>query len=153
MINGTISGRLGQDPELKHLDDGTPVLELSIASDGFKKSDETTWVRASLFGKRGEKLIEFLAKGDRVVAAGTMALRTYDKRDGGKGFSLEMRISEVDLVEPKKDRGRDEERPPARSSSSSNGSRSGPARPSPRGPARPSARDERPLVNDDDIPF
>lgn len=140
MISGTITGRLGQDPELKHLDDGTPVLELSIASDGFKK-DETTWVRASLFGKRAEKIAEFLGKGDRIAAAGTLALRTYTKRDGEKGASLEMRISEIDLIQDKREA-------PAHQAPQ------GRPAPAPRGPARPArpAAPER-AVEEDDIPF
>src|SRR6185436_8509782 len=135
MISATVTGRLGADPEQKFLEgNGTAVLELRIASDG-RKDGETTWIRASLFGERGAKIAPYLAKGDRVCVAGTLELRTFQRREGGEGSVLEMRVSEVDLIQDRKDRGEREERqgPPAR-----------PAAPPPRGPARPPARPAAP---------
>jgi single-strand DNA-binding protein len=103
MISATITGRLGQDPEVKHLQDGTAVLELSIASSSAKKDGDTTWVRASMFGERGTKLAAYLHKGDRVAACGCVELEQWTSREGKAGATLKMRIDQVDLIQDKRD--------------------------------------------------
>jgi single-strand DNA-binding protein len=112
MINATITGRLGQEPEVKTLQDGTQVLELSIASSSAKKDGETTWVRGSMFGDRGAKLSQYLHKGDRVAACGTVELRSWTSREGKAGTSLEMRIDQVDLIQDRPDADRQSSGPP-----------------------------------------
>jgi single-strand DNA-binding protein len=104
MINACVTGRLGQDAEVKHLQDGTAILELSIASSSSKKDGPTTWVRASMFGDRGAKLAPYLKKGNRVAACGTVELRSWES-NGKSGTSLEMRIDQVDLIQDRQDDG------------------------------------------------
>jgi single-strand DNA-binding protein len=52
-----------------------------------------------MFGKRAESLAKLnLTKGTKLAARGAMKLREFDKKDGGKGFSLEMRADDVELL-------------------------------------------------------
>lgn len=98
MISATVTGRLGNDAEVKHLQDGTAILELSIASSSTKKDAKPTWIRASMFGERGAKLAQYLKKGNRVAACGTVELREWES-NGKSGTTLEMRIDQVDLIQ------------------------------------------------------
>jgi len=110
MINAMVTGRLGADPEVKHTQDGTAILKLSIASNSSKGKDEPpTWVRASLFGDRGKKLAEFLHKGDRVAVCGTVELRKWKTNDGEERTDLEMRVDQLDLIQERKDDDRRDE--------------------------------------------
>lgn len=102
-LNGTVIGRLGQDPEVKALHDGTPVVEFSVAVDNYKKDSGTTWVRASLFGARGPKLAASYKKGDRFAASGRFELEEWTNREGNSGKTLKMRINEVDFIHDKHD--------------------------------------------------
>jgi single-strand DNA-binding protein len=130
MISATITGRLGQDAEVKHLQDGTAILELNIASSSAKKDGPTTWVRASMFGERGAKLAQYLHKGDRIAASGTLELREWTSNTTGKsGTTLEMRVDQVDLIQDRRDGDQ-----PAASTSTSNG------RPAAAAAARPGSR-------------
>ena len=86
----TVVGRLGRDPETKQLGSSS-VTEFSVASDhGFGERKNTTWIRVACWGKSGEAAVRFLHKGDGVICTGEIDLRTWDKPDGGKGFSLEL---------------------------------------------------------------
>jgi len=99
-INAVTTGNLGSDPELKYTNDGTPVLNFSVASnDGWGDNKTTTWVRAAVFGKRAEALSKILAKGRKVQVVGPIVQREYDRREGGKGYSLDQRANDVELLD------------------------------------------------------
>ena len=103
MIHATILGRLGRDPEQRTTNSGTQILNLAVATDhGYGDSKVTMWVRASLFGARGEKLAQYLSKGSQVLISGELYTREYDK-DGMTRTSLEMRIAEIELAGSKQD--------------------------------------------------
>lgn len=100
MLNATLIGNLGSDPELKYLDDGTAVLNFSVASNNARdEKKDPTWVRVAIFGKRAEGLskIDDFKKGFRVGVVGSLELRTYTKNDE-KRTSLEMRAQDVELL-------------------------------------------------------
>lgn len=92
----TVSGNLGRDAELKHTPSGDAVLEFSVASNGRKKGD-TTWVRCSVWGKRGEALAPHLAKGTRVCVVGEGAVRMYQSQ-GETKCSVECRVDQLDML-------------------------------------------------------
>tara|TARA_R100000152_G_C6743937_1_gene167658 strand:- start:614 stop:976 length:363 start_codon:yes stop_codon:yes gene_type:complete len=85
MINATITGNLGRDPEQK----GEGPVVLAIASShGFGDRKTTTWARVALWGKQGETALQYLKKGDRVAVAALMYLREW-QQDGKSGTVLE----------------------------------------------------------------
>jgi single-strand DNA-binding protein len=96
-------GRLGADPEMKTTRGGTNVLELRFAIDARTKvGDEwqsvTTWCRASLFGRRADALAKHLRKGDRIGVTGALVVREFEKRDGTKGYSVEVLNADITLL-------------------------------------------------------
>ncbi len=96
MIIATVRGNVG-NVELKHLPDGTPVLEVSIASnDRVRGAELTTWVRASIFGKRGEALARVVDKGMSVMVVGLLTVREYEGKNG-KGVSVGVRVDQFDF--------------------------------------------------------
>ncbi len=97
MISATVVGRLGGDPEVKHVN-GNQVLEFSVASSSYKKDGPTSWVRVSAWGDRFAKLAEYLHKGDRVAVSGRVELREWTS-NGKSGTSLDLSASDVHLVE------------------------------------------------------
>ena len=116
-------GRLGGDVEIRHLQDGTAVGNLSLAFNYGKKSDDgkrpTQWVSASLWGERAEKLQEWLTKGTLLnVVLDDVHVETYEKRDGGTGTTLKARINSLEFAGGKRDDGEQnrpaQEKPPAK---------------------------------------
>jgi single-strand DNA-binding protein len=51
-----------------------------------------------MWGDKAEALADTLTKGTKVVVLGTAGVRTYDKKDGTKGFSAEVRPKSISIV-------------------------------------------------------
>ncbi len=103
MFTATVVGNLGRDAETKTAGSGT-VTEFNVASSTkVKGEDVTTWVRCALWNKRGEALAKYLLKGKTVAVSGSVKLRTFTKKDGSQGTSLEMDVSDVKLCGGKSD--------------------------------------------------
>lgn len=91
--------RLGQTPEMRYLPNGDPVLQFSVAFDsGYGDKKVTTWMQCALFGKRAEKLSEYLEKGSQVGLSGEIKLDEWGGRDGTKQKTLKMRVIELTLL-------------------------------------------------------
>lgn len=72
----TITGRLGRDPETRQAG-GNTVCNFSVACDNGRDT-EPTWYRVGVWGKQGETAQRMLAKGRKVVVAGTLKVSTYE---------------------------------------------------------------------------
>ena len=108
-----ISGRLGGDPVMKYLQDGTPVTSLNVATSerwnkNGEKMERTTWWRVSVFGKQAEPCNQYLSKGSAVLVEGTITVdsetggpRVWTGTDGNPRASLELRASGVTFLSSK----------------------------------------------------
>lgn len=99
MIATVVTGNLGKDA-VKREHDGNTVLSFSLASrryDGQAKEDVTDWVDVSFWGKRGDKLAQYLTKGSRVAVRGQLWQREYE-HNGQRRFALTLRADDVELL-------------------------------------------------------
>jgi single-strand DNA-binding protein len=92
----TIAGRIGKDPEMRHLQDGTAILSFSVADDQ-GKDKPAIWWRCSLFGKRADSLQQYLTKGSSVTVVGTVSEREYTDKDGQQRKSQDVRVQDIAL--------------------------------------------------------
>ncbi len=100
MNNFTATGRLGRDAEVRYTQQGTAIASFPLAVDvGFGDNKRTLWLRCNIWGKRAEGgLIQYLIKGAQVAVSGEISTSEWDKQDGGKGFSVELRVNDLDLL-------------------------------------------------------
>ena len=90
-----LMGNLGSDPELRYTGNGTPVLQLRMATnesfvDKNKESKERTeWHNIVFWGPRAEALAKVLTKGDGVLIEGGLRTSSYDK-DGIRRYRTEV---------------------------------------------------------------
>lgn len=105
-----ILGRLGQDPELKYMADGTAVCRLSVATSEKwtdkgtgEKKEHTEWHRITMWRRLAEIAGEYLKKGSQVYVEGKLQTRSYDK-DGQKHYATEIVAASMQLLD-KKDSG------------------------------------------------
>lgn len=95
---------LGRKPELKQLPSGVSVLAFTAANNvGFGDKQQTIWLNCQLFGQRGEKIYSYLDKGSRVWVTGEMSIRDYTAKDGTAKYSVDIAISNLDLLDKKSD--------------------------------------------------
>ena len=95
----SFTGNLGADAEQRVTPSGEPVVSFSVGvKSGFGDRATTTWTRCQMWGKRGESVAPYLKKGQLVGVSGEASLREYDKKDGSKGSSLEVRVNDLTLL-------------------------------------------------------
>jgi len=97
-------GSLGGEPELRHTQSGTAVLNLRIATNesyldkqGVRQSS-TTWHRAVVWGKRGEALAGILRTGSAVMIEGRLRTDSWEAQDGTKRYRTEVIVREIMLL-------------------------------------------------------
>lgn len=102
------TGNLGGDPELKFLQDGTPVCSASvavnksrkIANTGDPRQDyetvHTTWYRVSWWREIAEAVAQMnLEKGQSVTVDGEVYMEEFTTRDGQQGKALNVTATGV----------------------------------------------------------
>lgn len=147
MISAVIAGNLGKDCDVRDTG-GQSVCSFSVASSTKVKGEEVvTWVRCSLWGKRGESLAPFLTKGKSVCVSGGLTTREYE----GKTY-IEMRVDDLKLMGSKESGGSSSAS--GSSKSSSGGSKGGKSQSSSK-PVGGGGYDDADYSNDEDneIPF
>lgn len=98
------TGNIGQDAEQRNLPDGTAVVSMSVpCKSGYGDKATTTWLRCTIFGKRGESVAPYLTKGTLVGITGEFSAREYTDKDGMKRQSLEVRVNDLTLLGRKSD--------------------------------------------------
>jgi len=95
MISATVAGRIARDAELK-MAGQTQICEFSVPHQD-KRDGPTTWVRCTIFGERGAKLVQYLTKGTSVAVSGRLTVREYEGAKG-KGVSVELKADDVALL-------------------------------------------------------
>lgn len=98
-----ITGNVGQTPELKYTSSNTAFLNISVAvNERYKDKDgqqqtRTTWLRATIWGKRAEGLSKIIKKGQLVSIEGKLTSRTMEV--GEKRITTtEISIDDVDIL-------------------------------------------------------
>lgn len=143
----TLVGNLGRDPEVRQTQDGSKVVQLSIAtSDSWKdkatgeRREKTEWHRVVIFNDRLADVAEqYLKKGSKIYVEGQLQTRKWQDQSGQEKYTTEVVLSrykgELTLLD----------RNPASGSGDFDG---GSSMPSSSGPANSSSSSI-----DDEIPF
>ena len=113
MINKAILvGRLGKDPEVRYLQDGTAVVSMSLATDkqwkdkNGERKKKAEWHRIVVFGKLADICAQYLDKGSLVYIEGEIQTRSWEDKEGTKRFTTEIVGKEMKMLDSKKDSGR-----------------------------------------------
>ena len=111
MLNKVIlQGRLTRDPELRHTQSGTAVASFSLAVDRDFK-DKQTGERATDFidcvawRSTAEFAAKYLAKGRMAVVSGSLQLRDWTDKEGGKRRSAEVIVDSIYFGDSRRDAG------------------------------------------------
>lgn len=99
-----ITGRLVRDPELRHTNSGTPVVEFTVAVDRRKKSGQETtadFFRCKAWEKTAEFVGNFLTKGRSVTIHGRLETRKFTAKDGTEREVVEIVAETVESEKPR----------------------------------------------------
>lgn len=97
--------RLGKDAVVRYTADNKPVMDLSLAFNYGRKTDEKTqWINATMFGDRVEKVSQYLTKGTQLfVTLENPHIEEYTRKDGSNGVSMNARINNIEFCGLKQD--------------------------------------------------
>lgn len=93
----TLVGNLGAEPDVRQLNCGRTVCNLSIATNeewtdkesGEKKQD-TEWHKVVMFGKLGEIGADLLKKGEKIYIEGRIKTRRWQDESGSEKTNKEI---------------------------------------------------------------
>lgn len=100
-------GRLGRDPELRYTRDGTPVCNMSLATDeSFTASDgskveRVEWHSVILFNRNAENAKTYLGKGSLVYIEGSLQTRKWQDKDGQDRYTTEIKALRMQFLDRK----------------------------------------------------
>lgn len=103
MGEGHVYGNLTIDPELRYTPTGRAVANVRVAFTPRIKDEQTgrwqdgptEFYSIMVWGQQGENVAECLAKGDRIVCAGTWSKRTWKDREGKDRQTIELTARDI----------------------------------------------------------
>ncbi len=118
MINKvTLIGHLGKDPELRTLENGTAVVNFSVATNESYKDkngdwqDHTEWHNVVAWRDLAERAEKSLKKGKLVYLEGKLSTRKYTGTDGIERYTTDVVASAFRLLEKKEGGGNPDKLP------------------------------------------
>lgn len=110
MLNQTILvGRLVYDPELKTLEDGRKVTNITMAIQrGFKNAEsgeyETDFLRCTLWSGIAENTVQYCKKGSTVGVKARLSQRSHECSDGKMFTYPEIIAEKITFINTKTDK-------------------------------------------------
>ena len=93
-------GRLGKDPEMRYIADGTPVTSFPVAVNWQEKGEtKTEWLNCSAWRDLADKVNQDLRKGDLVRIQGSQKTRPWEKSDGSTEKSIDVNVFKFTVTE------------------------------------------------------
>ncbi len=99
-------GNIGQDPEVRFMPSGGAVCNLSLAtSDSWKDKqtgqmqDRTEWHRLVFFNRLAEIVGQYLRKGSKIYAEGSLRTRKWQDQQGQERTTVEIVVSDMQMLD------------------------------------------------------
>lgn len=104
-------GRLGKDPDVKVLENGTKVAQFTIAcsergytsANGTQVPERTEWINMVAWRGLAEIVEKYTRKGSNIYVEGKFRTRSYEATDGSKRYVTEIYAENIELLEARKD--------------------------------------------------
>ena len=102
-------GNVGQDPEVRYVEQGVAVARLRVATtergytlqNGTQVPEHTDWHNVILWRKLAEVVEKYVHKGDKLYIEGRLRYTTYDDKQGQRRFVTEIWADNMEMLTPK----------------------------------------------------
>ena len=98
-------GRVGQDPEMKHMPNGNAVANITLAtSEKWKDKqtgqpqEKTEWHRVKAFGKLAEIIGKYVNKGALLYIEGSLETRKWQDQAGQDRYTTEIKANQMQML-------------------------------------------------------
>ena len=102
-------GNVGQDPDVRSLDNGIKVANFTLATtergytlkNGTQVPEKTEWHNIVVWRGLAEVVEKYVKKGDKLYLEGKIKTRSYDDKQGVKRYMTEIYVDNLELLTPK----------------------------------------------------
>lgn len=98
-------GNLGRDPEIRYMQDGTPVANFSVATsenwndkNTGERREKTEWHRIVAWRRWAEICAQYLSKGKQVYIEGKLQTREWEDKEGIKRYTTEIVVNFMQML-------------------------------------------------------
>ncbi len=97
-------GRLGKEPEIRHGQDGSTIVNVSLATDetwkdkAGEKQKKTEWHNLVFFNRQAEIAAEYLHKGSLVFVSGRIQTRKWQDKEGNDRYTTEIVVQDLKML-------------------------------------------------------
>lgn len=108
-------GRVGQDPEIRYLNSGKAVTNISLATTSKRKSEggyseDTQWHRITMYDKLAEIAGQYVRKGSMIYVEGTLKYGKFTDKNGVEKNTTDIMANQMQMLGGKSDGQREERR-------------------------------------------
>ena len=108
MINrAVLTGRITRDPELRYTQNGTAVVQFTLAVDRqFRNQDgerEADFINCVIWRKSAENFANFTHKGSKIGVDGRIQTRSYENKQGNRVYVTEVIVDSFALLDSLQD--------------------------------------------------
>lgn len=102
-------GNVGNDPEVRHLEGGTPVANFSLAtSESYKNREgervtQTEWHNLVVWRGLAEVVEKYVKKGQQLYIEGRIRTRSWEDKEGNKRYTTEIVVDQLQMLGRKGD--------------------------------------------------
>ena len=96
-----VIGRLGQDPELRYTQSGTPVANMNLATDESytdsqgQRQKQTEWHKIVVWNRQAESVSNYLAKGRMALVEGRLQTQKWQDNQGQNRYTTQIKADRV----------------------------------------------------------
>lgn len=91
-------GNVGQDPEVRHTQDGKPIVNLNVATSETwrdkttgERREKTEWSKVVIFSEGLAKIAEqYVRKGSKIYVEGQLQTRKWQDQSGADRYTTEV---------------------------------------------------------------
>lgn len=102
-------GNVGQDPQVKYLDQGVCVAQVSLATtergytlqNGTQVPERTEWHTCIFWRQLAERVEKYVHKGDKLYVEGKIQSRNWTDRQGVNRKAIDIMVDNMELLSPK----------------------------------------------------
>jgi single-strand DNA-binding protein len=112
-------GNVGNDPDVRHLEGGTPVANFSLATSetytnrNGERVTQTEWHNIVVWRGLAEVVEKYVKKGTQLYIEGRIRTRSWDDREGNKRYTTEIVCDVLQMLGRKGDSNENNNQQPA----------------------------------------
>ena len=93
------TGRCTQNATIREIASGKKVLSVNVAvNTGYGDYKKTLFIKVQMWGERGEKIVDYLKKGQMIAGQGEMSRSEWASKEGKQYVDFVVDVNNIQLL-------------------------------------------------------